>query len=88
MIAYRILFFLNPPSHWALGLSQVSAPAAVAGTAIGFAPWAFIWTYFGADILVWLEAQSIGIWIAIGAAVLALVVFRRIRARRADRKPD
>ena len=88
VIGYRVLFFLNPASHWALGLSQVSAPAAVAGTAIGFAPWVFIWTYFGADILVWLETQAVGIWIAIGAAVLALVVFRRTRARRAARKPD
>lgn len=88
VIGYRLLFFLNPASHWALGLSQVSAPAAVAGTAIGFAPWVCIWTYFGGDILVWLEAQSVGIWIAIGGAILALLAFRKIRARRAVHDPN
>ena len=82
VILFRMVFFLNPASHWALGLSRVPLSTAIVGTAIGYAPWVVLWTYFGAEILDWFEAQSIGIWIAVGVAVVAIVVFRKYRERR------
>jgi uncharacterized membrane protein YdjX (TVP38/TMEM64 family) len=82
VILFRMVFFLNPASHWALGLSRVPLSTAILGTAIGYAPWVVLWTYFGAEILDWLEAQSTGIWIAVALAVVAIVVLRRVRARK------
>lgn len=82
VILFRLVFFLNPASHWALGLSRVPLSTAILGTVIGYAPWLVLWTYFGAEILVWLEAQSIGIWLAVGVALIAIVVFRKVRAQK------
>ncbi len=81
VIAFRLMFFLNPASHWALGLSRVSIPNAILGTVIGFAPLTAVWTYFGAEIFVWFEAQSAGMWIAIALVIVAIVAFRRYRGR-------
>lgn len=81
VILFRLLFFLNPASHWALGLSGVAAPTAFLGTAIGFGPAIAIWTYFGAEILEWFEAQSLGTWVAIVAGVVAFIAFRKFRKR-------
>ena len=46
VILFRVVLFLNPASHWALGLSRVSLSTAIAGTAIGFAPGIAVFTYF------------------------------------------
>lgn len=81
VVLFRLLFFLNPASHWALGLSRVAFPAALFGTAIGFLPAVALWTYFGAGILIWFEAQSIGMWVAIVAAIVAFIAFRKFRQR-------
>ena len=83
VVLFRLFFFLNPASHWALGLSKVPAPTALVGTLIGFAPPTALWTYFGAEILVWFEAQSAGTWIAVIAAIIAVIAFRKYRQRRA-----
>lgn len=80
VIAFRLMFFLTPASHWALGLSRVSMPTAVLGTVIGLAPGVAVLTYFGAEILVWLNAQSAGIWIAF-ALVVAVIAFGKYRGR-------
>jgi len=87
VIGFRILFFLNPASHWALGLSKVPVRTAILGTVIGFAPWVAIWSYFGADILDWFEAQSIGTWIAIAIAIAVFIVFRRARTQTTATDP-
>ena len=84
VIVFRMLFFLNPASHWALGLSRVSVSKAVAGTIIGFAPWIALWTHFGAEIFVWFENQGPGIWIAIAVAIVAFIAFRKYRASMAQ----
>jgi uncharacterized membrane protein YdjX (TVP38/TMEM64 family) len=81
VIAFRLMFFLNPASHWALGLSRVSMPTAVLGTVIGLAPGVAVLTYFGAEILVWLEAQSVGTWIAFALVVTVAIAFGKYRGR-------
>lgn len=84
VIVFRMMFFLNPASHWALGLSSVPFPTAALGTAIGFLPWMAAWAFFGAQIMNWFERNSIelilGVALAVGA-VIALTVF--ILRRRA-----
>lgn len=83
VILFRLVFFLNPPSHWALGLSRVPVSTAIAGTAIGFSPAIALWTYFGAEILDWFGAQPSEAWIAVVIAVVAIIVFRVYRGRTA-----
>jgi len=84
ILVFRLVFFLNPASHWALGLSGVRASTAALGTLIAFAPGVWLFTYFGAQILEWFAAQPVTTWVAAGAAILAFVAFRRFRAKRAS----
>lgn len=81
VIVFRLLFFLNPASHWALGLSRVSVPNAVLGTVIGFAPWTALWSYFGNDIFIWVGAQSWQTWLGVALVIVAIIAFRRYRGR-------
>ena len=81
VVLFRLLFFLNPASHWALGLSRVRFSAALFGTAIGFLPAVLIWTYFGAEILNWFAAQSVGLWAPVAVVIVALILFQRYRRR-------
>lgn len=85
VILFRTLFFLNPASHWALGLSRVPASKATIGTAIAFAPWTAVWTYFGERILAWFDDPSLE-WLLIGGAVLAAVLIGRALLRRYRRQ--
>ena len=88
VIIFRAMFFLNPASHWALGLSQVRAPRAALGTAIGFLPWIIAWSYFGERILSWFDTNStgmiVGVGLAIAAAIAVSIVIRRRREAAAD----
>ena len=83
VIIFRAMFFLNPASHWALGLSQVRAPQAALGTAIGFLPRIIMWSYFGERILNWFDTNStgmiVGVGLAIAAAIAVSIVIRRRR---------
>jgi uncharacterized membrane protein YdjX (TVP38/TMEM64 family) len=83
VLLFRLLFFLNPASHWALGLSGVRASTATLGTAVGFLPLVALWTYFGAAILDWFAGRSVWNWLVGGVAIVGVVlVVRRIRRRR------
>ncbi len=79
VILFRVVLFLNPASHWALGLSRVPLSTAIAGTVIGFAPGIAVFTYFGAEIVDWFGDQSKAIWIAVAVAIVAIIAFRRYR---------
>ncbi len=83
VILFRLVLFLNPASHWALGLSRVPLSTAIAGTAIGFAPGIAVYTFFGAEIVEWFGEQSKGTWIAVAVAIVAIILFRRYRGRKA-----
>lgn len=88
VLVFRLVFFLNPASHWALGLSGVHAPTAALGTAIAFAPGVWLFTYFGAQILEWFATQPATTWIAIGIVILAFIALNRFRGRRASTPID
>jgi uncharacterized membrane protein YdjX (TVP38/TMEM64 family) len=83
VILFRLFFFLNPASHWVLGLSGVPATTAALGTMIGFAAPIIAWTYFGSQILDWFNVQSAATWVPIGICILAFIAFRYYQRRRA-----
>ncbi len=88
VIVIRLIFFLAPYAHWALGLSPVSLRAYLLGTAIGFLPWVVAFTFFGGVLVDWVSAQSREFWIVAGAA-LALALAGTIiwRNRRSEASP-
>lgn len=82
VIVVRLLFFLTPPAHWALGLSKVRFGPFVLGTAIGFIPGIAAITLIGRGLFGVLSDQPRGLWVAVGIAI-AVALFLRNRNRRA-----
>lgn len=82
VILVRLLFFLAPWAHWALGLSPVSFRAFLLGTAIGFAPAMALVTYFGAQAFAWLADQPAELWMGLAGAFLVGVLLWRWWARQ------
>ncbi|HIF07600.1 MAG TPA: TVP38/TMEM64 family protein [Gemmatimonadetes bacterium] len=87
VIGFRAIFFLNPVSHWALGLSRVPATTATLGTAIAYLPWTAAWTYFGAQIIARFQTHTTEVLIGIAAILLAVYLVRRLRGGVADSDP-
>jgi uncharacterized membrane protein YdjX (TVP38/TMEM64 family) len=91
VVLARLLFFLAPPAHWALGLTRVSFGTLLLGSAFGFAPGTALVAFAGAELVEWVRGQPHTTWAA-GLALLLVVVFvvRRWLARRAARRitPD
>ena len=88
VIGFRAMFFLNPASHWALGLSRVPATTAALGTAIAYLPWTLAWTYFGTQILTWFETHTVEFVIGIASIVLVVFLIRRLRGGGAESEAD
>ncbi len=80
VIVVRLMFFLAPPAHWALGLSQVRFAPFVLGTAIGFAPGIALLALFGKGLLEYLGEQPSSFWILGIAAIAIAVLLRQLRA--------
>ena len=83
VIVCRLLFFLTPPAHWALGLSPVGFGTFVLGSAIGFLPGVAVWTLAGGTVLEWYEGRGpqFGLQV-LGLLVLAALgwwLWRRVR---------
>ena len=86
VILIRLVFFLAPPAHWALGLSNVRYRTFLLGSAIGFVPGITMLTFVGGSLFEWLLAQPPGVW-AIAASVAAAALLARFALRlraRAD----
>lgn len=78
VIFVRLVFFIMPPAHWALGLSRVSFGTFVLGTAIGFLPGMALFTYAGKSVVDRISDQPP--WV--GGAVIALFVLGSLAYRR------
>jgi len=88
VVLVRLTFFLAPPAHWLLGLSQVSLTTFVLGTAIGFAPWiggvCWLLAEVGTTLWDWLSRQPGWLlWVGVAAVVVAWLALRRWRVVRA-----
>ncbi len=79
----RLVFFLAPPSHCALGLSKVRFSTFVLGSAIGIMPGVAALTLAGGLAQEWLAGQRPVVW-GVTLAVLATWLAARHLGRRKD----
>lgn len=90
-LVVRLLLFLFPPAHWALGASGMRLAPLVLGSALGFLPAATLWVLATREIAGRLERLPFWEAAGLGAAGLALAaafaLWRRRRARRAATSP-
>lgn len=82
VILVRVLFFLAPYAHWALGLSPVRVRDFLLGSAIGFAPAMLVVCLTGAAAFGWLAAQPRELWMVLGAAFLVGALLWRLGMAR------
>jgi uncharacterized membrane protein YdjX (TVP38/TMEM64 family) len=91
VIIIRLLFFLAPPAHWALGLSPVAFRDFMIGSAVGFIPAMLLVSLIGAPVFEWARKDSDAIWV-IGTVGLLLGALGLWAARRYldghDHAPD
>jgi uncharacterized membrane protein YdjX (TVP38/TMEM64 family) len=82
VIVIRLVFFLFPPAHWALGLSRVRFGVFVVGTFIGYIPFTIALSVLGSGVMQWIESRdaTAWIWIAVGAAIV--VIANQMNRRR------
>ncbi len=89
VIVVRLVFFLAPYAHWALGLSPVRMRDFLVGSAIGFTPALLVVCLTGAAAFQWLAEQPRELWMGLGALFLAgVLLWRLVMARRGAREGD
>ena len=85
VVLVRLVFFLAPPAHWALGLSPVRFRDYLLGTAIGMLPWLVAVSYGGSHAFRWLAEQPREVWMLLaGLFLIGAVAWRLRQRRRAD----
>ena len=77
VILFRIVFQLGAPTHWLLGLSRIGYGTFLIGTVLGAMPVVALVTWFGHDVVHWVEMHG-----ALAAALLAAFVAGVFLARR------
>ena len=87
VVLVRLVFFISPLAHWALGLSPVSKRAYLTGSLIGMLPWVAGFTFFGGALMEWGSRQGPEFWLAVlgGVALLLGAAFLRRRRNGAAR---
>jgi uncharacterized membrane protein YdjX (TVP38/TMEM64 family) len=87
----RLVLFLFPPAHWALGVSGIRFGPFLAGSALGFAPGMTVWVLATREFFHRLVRLPLWEAAGLGAALLVLgagvLWWRRRRARRAVTSP-
>jgi uncharacterized membrane protein YdjX (TVP38/TMEM64 family) len=71
-LVVRLLLFLFPPAHWALGISGIRLGPLLAGSFLGFVPAMTVWILATREFFDQLERLSLGEAAGLGVAVLAL----------------
>jgi uncharacterized membrane protein YdjX (TVP38/TMEM64 family) len=72
-IVIRLVFFLFPPAHWALGLSRIPFRAFALGTFIGYVPFIVAMSVLGNGLMQWVESRDETAWIAVAVGIAVLV---------------
>jgi uncharacterized membrane protein YdjX (TVP38/TMEM64 family) len=83
VIVLRLLFFLAPWVHMALGVSRVRFRDFFIGTAIGITPGVVTVGAFGAAMQRWASQIPLAVWVTLILASVAIVAMRRWRKHRA-----
>jgi uncharacterized membrane protein YdjX (TVP38/TMEM64 family) len=84
VVMIRLLFFLAPVAHWALGLSPVSFRNFLLGSAIGFVPGMLLVSFVGGPVFEWVRRESEAIWIVGTLFLLFGILAVRVAGRYAD----
>lgn len=91
VLVTRLVLFLFPPAHWALGISGIRLGPLLAGSALGFLPGMTLWVLATRELFAHLERLPTLQAVVLGVALLALgagvVWWRRRRARNATSPP-
>ncbi len=83
VILFRLVFQLGAPTHWLLGMSSVGYGTFLLGTVLGAMPVVALVTWLGHDVFDWVQMHGTLATAIVVAAVLGVVVARRmLRARR------
>lgn len=82
VILLRLLFFISPFAHWALGLSPVRRRAYLLGTLLGCLPWVAGFSFFAGHVMEWGGRQEPEFWFAVGGGLLLLLGVLALRRRR------
>lgn len=85
VLMIRLVFFIAPWAHWALGLSRVRFLPFVAGTALGLIPGTLASIYLGREGFEWLMGQEVEV--IVGTVVFFAVVGAASWWWRRSRKP-
>jgi uncharacterized membrane protein YdjX (TVP38/TMEM64 family) len=84
-LVVRLLLFLFPPAHWALGISGIRLGPFLAGSFLGFVPAMTVWILATREFFDRLERLPLAEAVGLGLAALALVAlfwwWRRRRRR-------
>lgn len=81
-VALRLVTGFAPPADWLLGVTQVSVPAFLAGTAIGLIPSTLAMSVFGDEAVDVVRRAPLAVGVAAVLAVVGYRLFRRHRRRR------
>jgi uncharacterized membrane protein YdjX (TVP38/TMEM64 family) len=81
-ILIRLIFFLFPPAHWALGLSRIPYGAFALGTFLGYIPFIVAMSVIGNGLMQWIESQNETAWIGIAIGLAVLAAARWLNKRR------
>jgi uncharacterized membrane protein YdjX (TVP38/TMEM64 family) len=82
----RLVFWMSPAAHAALGLSKVRFGTHLVASVVAYVPPILVLTYFGDTALTALKSQPRETWLALGAAIvvlgLATTLVRWLRRRK------
>ncbi len=79
VILVRLLFFLAPPAHWALGLTRVRFRALLLGSILGLAPGIAALSFGGSALYAWLDDRPAWTWLLVlGVGLLLLGLWSRV----------
>ncbi|RLE18739.1 MAG: TVP38/TMEM64 family protein, partial [Actinobacteria bacterium] len=88
VILIRLIFGQLPPADWLLGVTKVSQRNFIIGTAIGIIPGVVLFVVAGGGLFDLLRDMPTSVRRVAIALVIALVVVRRVRKRRARSSAD
>ena len=84
-LVVRLVLFLFPPAHWALGISGIRFTPFVLGSALGFVPGMTVWVLATREFAHRLQRlplwEALGLGLAVAAGAAGFFWWRRRRAR-------
>jgi uncharacterized membrane protein YdjX (TVP38/TMEM64 family) len=86
IVVIRLFFVLFPPSHWALGVSNVRFPTYVWGSLLGYLVPMALLTWAGGGAMDWLVEQPAEMWRLVAVGIGGIVLLNWWNRRRRQRE--